>query len=63
MGDDLPDIQIMRDRNVLAVCPNDAVDDIQKISDYITPQNGGKGAVRNIIELVLKEQGKWLEIL
>jgi 3-deoxy-D-manno-octulosonate 8-phosphate phosphatase (KDO 8-P phosphatase) len=63
MGDDLPDIQIMRDRNVLAVCPNDAVDDIQQISDYIATKNGGKGAVREIIEMVLKEQGKWMNIL
>lgn len=63
MGDDLLDIQIMRDRNVLSVCPNDAVDEIQQVSDYIASRGGGKGAVREVVEMVLKEQGKWMQIL
>ncbi|MFN3851056.1 MAG: KdsC family phosphatase [Spirosomataceae bacterium] len=63
MGDDLPDIEIMRDRKVLATCPADAVEDIQKVCAYISPRLGGKTCVRDVIELVLKEQGKWMNIL
>jgi 3-deoxy-D-manno-octulosonate 8-phosphate phosphatase (KDO 8-P phosphatase) len=62
MGDDLPDSEVMKTK-VLACCPADAVQEIQEISDFISAKNGGNGAVREVIELVMKEQGKWLKIL
>jgi 3-deoxy-D-manno-octulosonate 8-phosphate phosphatase (KDO 8-P phosphatase) len=59
MGDDLPDYEVMR-TNVLAACPADSADEILAISDYISPKNGGRGAVRDLIEQVMKAQGKWM---
>jgi 3-deoxy-D-manno-octulosonate 8-phosphate phosphatase (KDO 8-P phosphatase) len=43
----------------LSCCPNDAAPEIQKISRYISYKKGGEGCVRDIIEQVLKVQGKW----
>lgn len=61
MGDDLPDYDVMK-RAGVAACPNDAVPDIRSICQYVSPYRGGEGCVRDIIEQVLKSQGKW-EIL
>lgn len=58
MGDDLPDYEIMS-RVGLAVCPNDAVQEIKEICQYISPKPGGEGCVRDIIEQVLRVQGNW----
>ncbi|MBP7274530.1 MAG: HAD-IIIA family hydrolase [Saprospiraceae bacterium] len=58
MGDDLPDYQIMKIVGV-PTCPHDAVPEIIAISDYVSPFSGGKGCVRDVIEKVLKIQGKW----
>ncbi len=58
MGDDLPDHEIMS-RVGLAVCPKDAVADIKKICQYVSDKNGGEGCVRDIIEQVMRVQGKW----
>lgn len=58
MGDDLPDHEIMT-RVGVAACPNDAVPEIREICHYISPKNGGRGCVRDIIEQVMKCQGKW----
>lgn len=58
MGDDLPDHEIMT-RVGIAACPADAVAEIKAICHYISPRNGGEGCVRDIIEQVLKCQGKW----
>lgn len=61
MGDDLPDYQIMK-TGVLATCPADASNDIQSLCQYISPFNGGRGAVRDVIERVMKDQGKWMAV-
>ena len=61
MGDDIPDIKIMK-KVLLATCPNDAVIDVKEISDYVSPKNGGQGCVREIIEQVLRVQNKWIQI-
>ena len=45
---------------VLKACPADSVDEILELADYISPKNGGHGAVRDLIEQVLKAQGKWM---
>jgi len=59
MGDDLPDYAILK-RVGLATCPADAADDIKAICHYISSFPGGKGAVRDVIEKVMKMQGKWM---
>ena len=58
MGDDLPDMSIMR-KVAIAACPANSVPEVKEISDYISPVYGGKGAVRDVIEQVMKVQGKW----
>ena len=58
MGDDIPDIGIMKLAEISA-CPANAVPEVKAISDYISPVFGGKGAVRDVIEQVMKVQGKW----
>jgi 3-deoxy-D-manno-octulosonate 8-phosphate phosphatase (KDO 8-P phosphatase) len=45
----------------LPTCPQDAVQEIKGVSKYISHANGGKGAVRDVIEQVLKVQGKWMD--
>ena len=58
MGDDIPDLQVMQ-MVVLPCCPQDAAPEIKAVSKYISHKSGGKGAARDIIEQVLKVQGKW----
>jgi 3-deoxy-D-manno-octulosonate 8-phosphate phosphatase (KDO 8-P phosphatase) len=59
MGDDIPDLKIMKLVG-LPACPADAIDDIKEISKYISSHGGGKGAVRDVIERVMSAQDKWL---
>ncbi|MGZ3884604.1 MAG: KdsC family phosphatase [Bacteroidia bacterium] len=58
MGDDLPDYEVMSKVGV-AVCPQDAAAEIKSICCYISPRNGGEGCIRDIIEQVMRVQGKW----
>ncbi|MDO6597222.1 HAD-IIIA family hydrolase [Oceanihabitans sp. 2_MG-2023] len=58
MGDDIPDIPVMKLVG-LPCSPQDAVPEVKAVSKYISHKNGGKGAVRDVIEQVLKVQGKW----
>ncbi|MCQ2270380.1 MAG: HAD hydrolase family protein [Bacteroidales bacterium] len=60
MGDDIPDYEIMR-RCAIKCCPADASQEIKDIVDYISFQNGGQGAARDVIEQTLKAQGRWFE--
>ena len=60
MGDDLPDYHAIIKAGIGA-CPKDAADEVKQIADYISPQKGGKGCVRDVIEQVLKSQGKWFD--
>lgn len=59
MGDDIPDFEVMRLVG-LPVCPADAAPEIRAISRYVSPHEGGRGAARDVIEQVLKAQGKWM---
>lgn len=59
MGDDIPDIPVMKKVGV-PVCPLDAAEEVRNISVYISDRKGGDGCVRDIIEQVMKIQGKWL---
>lgn len=58
MGDDIPDIPVMKLVG-LATCPQDAAIEVKGICNYISHKDGGKGAVRDIIEQVMKVQDKW----
>ncbi len=58
MGDDLPDYAVMR-RVGLPACPRDAAHEMIEISKYVSPFDGGKGCVRDVIEKVLKLNGHW----
>lgn len=59
MGDDIPDFEIMQ-RVGCPVCPKDACAEIKEISLYISDKEGGKGCGRDVIEQVLRAQGKWM---
>lgn len=56
MGDDLPDICIL-EKVGLACCPNDAVKEVKAICNFISKNNGGKGAVRELCDYILETQG------
>jgi len=58
MGDDIPDYAAMQTCG-LPCCPNDAVNEIRQVAKYISPKDGGKGCVRDVIEKVLKLNGHW----
>ncbi len=59
MGDDIPDIEVMRECG-LAACPLDAAPEIKAVSGYISHKPGGYGCGRDVVEQVLKAQGKWM---
>ena len=58
MGDDIPDYPVMKIVG-MPCCPNDAAPEIQRISKYISNKKGGEGCVRDVIEQILRVQGKW----
>jgi 3-deoxy-D-manno-octulosonate 8-phosphate phosphatase (KDO 8-P phosphatase) len=58
VGDDLPDLPVINCVCFAAAVAN-AVDEIKKAADYVTRQKGGQGAVREIIEYILKKTGRW----
>ena len=58
MGDDWPDYDVMK-LSGLPCCPSDATPEIKEISLYVSPFEGGKGCVRDVIEQVLRVQKKW----
>jgi len=62
LGDDLPDIPVMKLAG-LAVAVGNAAPEVKKISHYITKAVGGKGAARELIELILKSKGIWEQLI
>lgn len=62
MGDDIPDLECMRLVGV-PVCPSDAAMEVVEASRYISEYNGGHGAVRDIIEQVMRAKGLWAKNL
>lgn len=62
VADDLPDLAVLK-RVGLAVAVSNAVAEVKKAAHYITACRGGDGAVREVVELILKAQGKWKNIL
>lgn len=59
VGDDIPDYEVMQLCGC-ACCPKDACSDIKSIAHYVSDYTGGNGVGRDIIEQVLRAQGKWL---
>ena len=62
IGDDLPDLPAMGCVG-FAVAVANAVDEVKKYADYVTTKPGGKGAVREVIEHILKSTGKWRDLM
>lgn len=62
VGDDLPDLVLLKRVGLPIAVPN-AVREILDCTPYVTQAKGGKGAVREVCELILKAQGKWEAIL
>lgn len=58
IGDEIIDISLFRQVGVAVTVP-DAMDDVKKYAHFVTKKSGGKGAVREVIEMILKAQGKW----
>lgn len=59
MGDDVPDIEVMRECG-LPCCPKDACPDVKAISTYISHREGGMGCGRDVLEQVMRAQNKWM---
>ncbi len=62
VGDDLPDIPLLR-RVGLAIAVGDAVADVKEVAHYTTSALAGRGAVREAVELILKSKGVWEEMI
>jgi len=62
VGDDLPDIPLMR-RAGLAVAVGDAVPEVKAAAHYITKAPAGRGAIREAVEVILKSKGIWKEMI
>jgi 3-deoxy-D-manno-octulosonate 8-phosphate phosphatase (KDO 8-P phosphatase) len=62
IGDDLPDIPLMR-RAGLAVAVGDAVPEVKEVAHYTTKALAGRGAIREAVELILKSKGIWEEMI
>ena len=62
VGDDLPDVPVLR-RCGLAVAVADACEELRAVATYVTAAPGGRGAVRETIEWLLKSSGRWNELV
>ena len=58
MGDDIIDLPVFA-KCGLSVAPADAVPEVIKAADYVCQKNGGRGAARELVEMILKTQGAW----
>jgi 3-deoxy-D-manno-octulosonate 8-phosphate phosphatase (KDO 8-P phosphatase) len=62
LGDDLPDLTVMH-RVGLAVAVGDAAIEVKRAAHYITKAIGGKGAAREVVEVILKSKGIWEQMI
>jgi YrbI family 3-deoxy-D-manno-octulosonate 8-phosphate phosphatase len=62
VGDDLADLPVLRTVG-LAACPADAVPEVKEAAHFITQAPGGRGTVREVVEVILKFQGRWDELV
>ena len=58
VGDDLPDLEVIQAAG-LGVVPCDAVPEARAAADFVSDYPGGKGCIRDLVERILKAQGKW----
>jgi 3-deoxy-D-manno-octulosonate 8-phosphate phosphatase (KDO 8-P phosphatase) len=61
-GDDLTDLPLLG-QSGLAIAVADAVEEVKARAHYVTKANGGNGAVREVVELILKAQGRWDDLV
>ena len=59
MGDDLPDLGVLK-RVGLSSCPKDAVEEVVKVCRFVSKKDGGRGAVRELCDLILKNHCEFL---
>ncbi len=62
MGDDIIDVPVMR-RVAFSAAPPDALPEVLAIADYVTSLSGGRGAVREVCDLILKGRGLWCQVV
>ncbi len=62
MGDDLPDLPVLT-RAGFAFCPADAAPEVAAVCDYVCGMEGGRGAVREAAEILLKAKGRWTALV
>jgi 3-deoxy-D-manno-octulosonate 8-phosphate phosphatase (KDO 8-P phosphatase) len=62
VGDDLPDLPVLVSVG-LAACPADAVAEVKSAAHFITGAAGGRGVIREVIELILRAQGRWNDLI
>jgi len=62
VADDLPDLPVLA-RVGLAVAVANAAPEVKRAAHYVTRRSGGEGAVREVVELLLKAQGKWVQAM
>lgn len=62
VGDDLPDLPPLSAVG-LAACPADAAAEVKDAVHLITQAHGGNGTIREIVELILKSQGRWINLI
>jgi len=61
VGDDIVDIPLLR-RVGFSAAVADAAEDVRKCADYVTVRKGGRGAVREVCEVILKAKGEWTDV-
>ncbi len=61
IGDDIIDVPILKRVGIAVSVPN-AMDEVKQVSHFVTKKSGGRGAVREVCEFLLKAQGKWAEV-
>ncbi|RMF81686.1 MAG: HAD-IIIA family hydrolase [Planctomycetota bacterium] len=62
MGDDLPDLPAMRACG-FAIAPADAAEEVRAAADWVTKRGGGRGAVREAIEHLMRRAGRWEQVI
>jgi len=62
VGDDVVDLGVLR-RAGFSAAPADAIEEVRQLAHYVCRARGGEGAVRELVELILKSQGRWNKII
>jgi 3-deoxy-D-manno-octulosonate 8-phosphate phosphatase (KDO 8-P phosphatase) len=62
VGDDLPDLPVLLSAG-LAACPADAVPEVKSAAQLVTGARGGRGVIREVVEVILKSQGRWNDLI